>query len=126
MLYINVNDVKASIATGFNLQTYIDEANDAVDDLAEEHGLYDKTLLKQPLPWRVKRYAVVYALMRLCQDKIGSNNLDSIESEKYAVLYGVYRKELQEIRGDISYEMLTGTVAKVRDRSINSNVIFRS
>ena len=125
MSYITVNDIKSNIVQGFEIQDYIDETDEEVRDAAERLGVRDADDISLPLHYKIKRYAVVYTLMRLCQDKMGTNNVEMPEMEKYAVQYGMYNKELEQLRGQMSLEMFTGDIGEVRDRAINTGTIFR-
>jgi hypothetical protein len=123
--YITVDDIKSNIVAGFELQSYLDESDEEVQDLAERLGVRDPSDIKVPLHYKIRRYAVVYTIMRLCQDKIGTNNIELPEYEKYLVQYQMYKKELEELRGQISIEMLIGQVNEIRDRAVNTGTIFR-
>lgn len=123
--YIQVDDIKSNIAQGFELQPYLDETDEEVRDIAERLGVRDADDIKVPLHYKIKRYAVVYTLMRLCQDKTGTNNVEMPEYEKYLVQYQMYRKELEELRSQISIEMVTGEVNEIRDRAVNTGTIYR-
>lgn len=123
--YIQVDDIKSNIVQGFELQPYLDETDEEVRDAAERLGVRDPDDISLPLHYKIKRYAVVYTLMRLCQDKMGTNNVEMPEMEKYAVQYGMYNKELEQLRGQMSYEMFTGEINEIRDRAINTGNIYR-
>lgn len=126
MSYITADDVTANVAIGFDLEPYIAEADGEIDDLAEKLGVRDTTDIEtNPLHYKVKRYAVAYVLMRLCQDKAGTNNVDLPEVEKYLALYNVYRKEVEAVRSQIGAEMLVGDVDELRDRAKNTGTLFR-
>ena len=126
MSYIQTADVTASIAIGFDLEPYIEEADSEIDDLAERLGVRDTADIEtNPLHYKIKRYAIAYILMRLCQDKAGTNNVDAIESDKYAALYSMYRQEVETARPQISVEMYTGTVNSTRDRATSSGALYR-
>jgi hypothetical protein len=125
MSYINPDDLKASVAIGFDLEPYLEEADGEINDLAQRNGIFSSDIQTNPLHYKVKRYGVVYILMRLCQDKLGTNNTDIPDIEKYMVLYGIYLKELEKLKSEISVEMMTGEVDEQRDRAIMSSVIYR-
>jgi hypothetical protein len=63
--------------------------------------------------------------MRLCQDKMGTNNIDLPELEKYNIKYQMYRKELAQLKDLITYEMITGNINALRDRAVQTGIIFR-
>ena len=124
--YLEYDDIKANIAVGFELEPYLDEADSEVIDLAETLGVRNTDDIENnPLHYKIKRYAVAFVLMRLCQDKIGTNNVELPDLEKYTVLYNMYAKELARLKGEISVEMVTGQVNETRDRAINTGTIFR-
>ena len=109
--YLEYDDIKATVASGFELEQYLDEADNEVNDVAESLGVRNTDDIENdPLHYKIKRYAVVFVLMRLTQDKIGSNNIELPDLEKYTVLYNMYFKELQRLRGEISVEMVTGNL----------------
>ena len=125
--YLTYDDIKANIAKGFQLEPYLEEADNEIIDLAESLGVRDSSDIENnPLHYKIKRFGIVFCLMRLCQDKIGTNNVQVADLEKYVVNYNMYRKELQELRGQISIEMVTGHVNEIRDRAnIMTGTIFR-
>lgn len=124
--YITYEDVKANIASGFELDDYLSESDSEVEDLAEKLGVRNPLDIEtEPLHYKIKRYAVVFVLMRLCQDKIGTNHVELTDLEKYTVLYNMYSKELQTLRSEISIEMITGQVNEIRDRAVSTGTLFR-
>jgi len=126
MSYITTSDIKSNLAQGFALQDYILEADSEIVDLAEVLGVRDTTLIKIPLHSKVKRYGVVFILMRLSQDKMGSNDPTIDLMEKYLVQYNMYKKELAALRSEITQEMITGSVGLIADRAVFSGWAFRS
>lgn len=126
MSYISTGDIKSNLAQGFALQDYILEADAEIEDLAETLGVRDTSSIASPLHNKVKRYGVVFILMRLCQDKMGANNPEIDVMEKYLIQYNMYKKELAALRSEITYEMITGTVDQIADRAVFSGWAFRS
>lgn len=127
MSYISISDIKANIAQGFSLQDYIIEADSEINDLAEQLGVRDPDDIHIPLHYKVKRYGIVFVLMRLCQDKIGALDQGAVEGlEKYIVSYQMYKKEFESLREGINYEMITGSVDEIGDRAIQCGNLFRA
>lgn len=123
--YLSYDDIKANVANGFELNPYMDEADKEIEDLAEILGVRNTDDIEtNPVHHKVKRFGVVFAMMRLCQDKIGTNNPEMSDMEKYVVLYNMYKKEYSDIKNEISVEMITGEVNEIRDRAINTGNIF--
>ena len=125
MSYIETTDITDTIVVGFDIDDYITESDAAVNDLAERKGVRDSDDIEtDSLHFKIKRYAIVYVIMRVCRDKMGTNNTDlPVEIEKYAVKYEIYRKELASIDKQITYEMITGEVNEIRDRTTSSRAI---
>jgi len=126
MSYITVADITDRIAEGIDLTSYIAESDEAVDDMAEELGATASEIETAPLHYKVRRYAILYVLMRMCQDALGVCNLDNPANNKYLIGYNMYKEQLGQCRKQVSYEMVVGTVSKTRDRAnTQTAVIFR-
>jgi len=118
MSYITVSDITDRIAEGIDMTPYIMESDEAVNDMAEELGVRSTTDIETaPLHYMVRRYAITYAMMRMCQDALGVSNLDNPSSNKYLVNFNMYKEQLASQRKRISQEMLTGVVSQIRDRA---------
>lgn len=118
MSYITVSDITDRIAEGIDMTPYIMESDEAVNDMAEELGVRSTTDIETaPLHYMVRRYAITYAMMRMCQDALGVSNLDNPLSNKYLVAYNMYKEQLASQRKRISEEMITGDVSQTRDRA---------
>jgi hypothetical protein len=121
-----VTDIKANFATGIDLTPYLDECDSAIIDLAEELGIRTVTDIEtNPLHFQVKNYGINYILMRVCEDRMGACQTDTIQFDKYYQLSEFYRKRVADLRSRISAEMITGNVSQIRDRSIMSGMLFR-
>jgi len=127
MSYITVADITDRIAEGIDVSSYILESDEAINDLAEELGVRSTTDIETaPLHHAVRRYAITYTLMRMCQDALGVANLDNPTSNKYLIGYNMYKEQLASQRKRISMEMITGAVNATRDRANNlTAVIYR-
>ena len=128
MSYLELTDVTDSISRGVDMQPYLLEGDDAIVDLAERLGVRDPDDIESdPLHYKVRRYGVAWAMSRFCQDRIGASSPEvSPETNKYFVMYGVYKREVQDLETGISYEMMSGTVSAIRDRANHVSVtLFR-
>lgn len=124
--FIEAGDVKDSIVNGFDIEEYISEATQEIIDLAERLGVRDTSSIEtNPLHYKIKRYGICYLIMRICQDKSLVNNVEMIEAEKYIIKYNMYLKELERVQKQISYEMFTGNIDEIRDRSAVSSTLYR-
>jgi len=125
MPYITVADITDRIAEGLDMTPYIQESDEAVNDLAEELGVRETTDIETaPLHYMVRRYAITYAMMRMCQDALGVANLDNPTTNKYLVAYNMYREQMLSQRKRITAEMLTGDVNQIRDRANNMTAVL--
>lgn len=123
-MYLDPTDIKSNLVNGFDITDYLVEAENEVNDVAQRLGVRDITSIVQPLHYKIKRYAIVFVLMRLAQDKIGTNQPD-IQLEKYRDLYAMYKEELKELYPQITYEMLTGKVDSIIARTATMGGFYR-
>lgn len=123
-MYLDPTDIKSNLVNGFDITDYLVEAENEVNDVAQRLGVRDITSIVQPLHYKIKRYAIVFVLMRLAQDKIGTNQQD-IQLEKYRDLYAMYKEELKELYPQITYEMLTGNVDSIIARTATMGGFYR-
>lgn len=114
--YLTVDDIRSTLIDGFDIDDYLAETDMEIEDLAERLGITDTDDISTPLTYKIKRYAVVYTLMRIAQDKIGKNDPSVTGMEKYMAQYDIYKKELEDLRPYITYEMMTGNVTQIVDR----------
>jgi hypothetical protein len=124
MSYITVADIKSNLISKVDVSDYIVESDEEVNDLAEKLGVYDTTEISIPLHHKLKRYAIVFVLMRVAQDRIGTNSPD-VSIEKYAALYEMYTAEYKDLAQQITYEMMTDNVCSMVDR-VSSVQTYRS
>lgn len=122
---ITRDDIKDTIVDGFDIEDYLAKTDSEIIDLAESLGVAEDDIENDPLPYKVKEYAVAFCIAELCQDKAGTNNVETPLFEKYMVKHSMYTKKLNRLRSQISYEMLTGTVDELRDRAVVTGTLFR-
>ena len=121
MSYLVASDFRSNLIQGFDITPYLLEADAEVNDLAERLGIRDTADIHTPLHYKIKRYAIVFVLMRLAQDKIGTNSPD-VALEKYRDQYEMYKAELRDIFPQITYQMYTGTVESIIGRTATYNL----
>lgn len=138
MSYILRADITDNIVKIFiekdadSLDGYITEADGYLNDIAQQLGVATSEIAVnaggQVTPFIVKRFCVCYVCMRVCQDKASTNNVEtSPELDKYYVKYELYRKELVDLRKELTPEVLTDTVNSVGDRAADqTSYLFRS
>lgn len=125
MSYIEATDIKSHIVQGVDLSDYIEECDTAIDDLAEEKGVRDPLDIAIPIHFQLKQYGINYILFRVCEDKAGVCQPDSVQFDKYFALADYYNKRVAAVKSKISIQIITGNVQAIRDRSIMSGMLFR-
>jgi len=109
-----------------NVQTYIDQANIEIEDLAIRKGVAVADIVTPPHV-KIVRYGVQYALSIFAEDRIGFNNSEGdIQGEDiYDSLFKRSRYILQNVKQDITPVMFTGAEQTPTNRAVMSQVIVR-
>ena len=123
--YIDRSDITDNIIKNADIDDYIRETDKKIISVAERLGVDSDNIETSPLHTEIKRLAVVYCLKRFCQDRIGTNNPEVMEADKYTLKYSIYAKEYDSLIPSISYEMFTSTNLNIRDRATVSGTIYR-
>jgi len=128
--YVAFSKVTDNLVKAFGesaLATWITEADDHLESVAEEVGVREPDDIEvSPLHHVLTRYWLAYLGWAVFRDKIGTNNVEII-NEKYLVKFDIYAKMISQLRPQISYEMVTGEINEIRDRATAmSGILFRS
>jgi hypothetical protein len=121
--YITSADITSTVLKDFNVASYIVRTNDHLESLAISLDCYPEEI-SIPINSLVKEYLVNYCNMIISQDKIGTNNIE-LSQDKYIVIHSIFNKEVERLRGYISYETLTNDLDEAADTS-RTNTIYRS
>jgi hypothetical protein len=121
--YISSGDFNNLVAGDFNMSGYIDDANTAIERLAYSKGVSPSDIYT-PVDILVREYGKEYAYCALFLDKMGANNPDDPTSDKYLVLYNIHNEKLQQIRKDITSEMISGDADSPNECS-STSTLFR-
>lgn len=109
--YIGSGDFGSLVASDFNISGYINMGNDAIESLALANGVSNFDQIdRTPLDPLIKQYGVRYTYCQLYLDKLGANNTDTPDQDKYLVLYNINNDLLEKIRRDINQEHFLGYV----------------
>jgi len=115
--YISDSDITDVVVNQFTLTDYITESTYQLNDIAEKRGVDSDDIDMDDPHWKLKRYAVAYVCMRVCQDKMGVNNSElPAELEKYAVKYKLYKELCDEIEPNLTSSMFANNVDDIQDR----------
>lgn len=129
MDYITITDITNIHFNQFKSearQPYIDEANGWYEDFADTLGVFPEQLAT-PIPFLAKRLLANYAVMRHCEDSIGTSNITVNDGEDmYVANYKHYHLSVQNIKNEITPEMLMGIKTGRVGRSVSFGKIFRT
>jgi hypothetical protein len=103
--WITSSDVTTLVAQDFNLSGCIAYANNDVEIVGYSLGV-DPTGIAYPLHQIVKGYAVESALCNLFLDKVGTNNIDTSQDDKYFTLYKIHEDKRQTILKSLTPEIM--------------------
>ena len=127
--YITQSDITDNIVgfddARFDLKPYLAETDKELVDLADRLGILEDDIEDDPLHFKIKRYGICYCLMRLCQDKSGTNDVEVLEQDKYLVKYNMYKNECESLRPQITPSMFDGSESTIKDRVMVSGVLWR-
>ena len=112
MIYITADDITDDILVVD--QSDIDAANAYIASLQNKFGLTDKEIAV-PLPYNIKRLAVVYACYTAALDAVGTDATETIgENRQRIVIFEQYRNayytELTALSGLVTASDFTGAV----------------
>jgi len=131
---ITDNVIRAFItASAASLDDYLEEADNFLEDLAQQLNVATASISTTGTParvdvWVVKRLLIAYVCMRVAQDKAGTNNVEtSPDLDKYYVKYDVYEKEVVKLKKQVTPEVLQDTVNDIGDRAQDqTSYLFRT
>lgn len=121
--YLTTDDLTATVLQDFNCSGYVDQANRHIGYLAASMGV-DADDVPVNVTGLLLEYGAAYASRLAVQDKIGANNIDVGETDKYIVLYEVYTKEVERLRKYITPEILKDEADEPRE-TVPSTLIYR-
>lgn len=98
------------------LTAKVTDSDAAVVDMAKAKGVADTDIETSPVHRLVKQWAVAWVCKELSFDLIGKNPTDSLDTNIYSQLFGLYSKRLADCEGQISVEVLMGTDDRVAER----------
>lgn len=128
MAYITAADITDSIAkeagylTALTAKIALSDAE--VEDMAERKGVYKSDICIDPVHRMVKNYAIDWVCREFFFDLIGKARA-GVEFDVYNEKYKLYAKRLSEDEGRITFEVLTGSVDSLQDRTgANTGTLF--
>lgn len=122
--YITVDDFTATVAADFDLSGYVSRCNNHLESVAYSLGV-SPTGIADPIDFMLKEYGLCWTYRQVYQDKIGANNVDIGETDKYMVLYDIQNKEVEKLRKTLTPEIIAGTADTPNEYAATSSVIYR-
>jgi hypothetical protein len=138
MAYVNIDKiqdrvVRRLIDTDSPLYTsrYSPLADRAVESLAQRRGVYTFTDIGQDddgyiTNIELEMYWINYFCMLVCQDSIGSNNVEISVQEVYMAKYDMYKSLVKDGKNEITKEMVLDCIDEIADTVVQSNLLFRN
>jgi len=121
--YITTDDITDNLTKNYDMTEHVNDANDALEHLAKERGVYPEDI-ETPVSYKIKKYAVYYAMMLFCLDNIGVNNNDvPSDIEKYNVKYKHYSSLVENLANKIGWRELAGEDYQRKDY-VSVNKVF--
>lgn len=123
--YIVSADITATVAQDFDLSTYITKTNNHIEYLAQSLNVSISAVsATSPISSLLKEYGIAYCTRMMYLDKIGANNNEIQDNDKYLILYQIQNDEVERLRRYITPEILTNE-ADTAVENTPSTVIFR-
>ena len=104
--YLTTDDITSTVFTDFNVSGYIDQTNRHIEYLAYSLGA-DPDDIPTNVSGLLLEYGAAYCNRLIAQDKIGANNIDIGETDKYILLHDMWTREVERLRKYITPEVLT-------------------
>jgi hypothetical protein len=130
MSFISIEDITQTLFSRIEddeiKQVYVDLANAEAVSFAQTKKIFDPELIKtDPLDSTFKLYLISFALYNFANDYIGLNDTEVSEGDTYGKLFERSLFLINRYKPEITYEMLTGTVAEVADRAVSFGRLVR-
>jgi hypothetical protein len=122
--YINSSDLNSTVFSDFNLSGYIDQANNQLDYVSYSNNIDPSGEINTTVNFLLKQYGVAYTYRQCALDKIGANNNDLSENDKYFMLYNIYNDECERCIKYITPEIFTDE-ADTGNEMASTCVIYR-
>ena len=132
MAFLTQDDITDKVAIPFIADTntdidfYLAKGDKYIESLAQAKGVMDFTDILEPLVIELQEYGLAMLYVDLFADVMNVNNNDSFESDKYANKMNYYKTRGVELRKQLTYEMITGSVKDITDRHAQSIDLWRS
>jgi hypothetical protein len=123
-IYLTEQDITALVASGFNTTEYVNRTNDHLEYIGYSLGVTPTGIIT-PIHFLLKEYARAWCMRELYKDKIGANNTDNIEQDKYLLLYNIQNDEVEKIQKYLTPEIMGNSVDEPSDTAGGTFTIFR-
>lgn len=108
--------------------SYFTRADSALDQLALTLGLLVSQIVT-PAPYAVVEYLKALVGLLVCQDNMGVNPRrlveQGVQDDPYAAKLEFYQKQVADLQGLVTVEILTGTAQEPEDYSFGAVQLFR-
>ena len=122
--YITASDLTATVADDFNVSGYVDNANNHLEYIAQTLDVAPSGMV-YPINYVLKEYAMAYAYRSMYMDKIGANNTEILDGDKYLVMYNLQNDEVERLRSNITYEVIGVSGTLTGNTTARTDLIYR-
>lgn len=123
--YLTSNLFTATVASDYELSGYISRGNDHLECVAYSLGV-SPTGIADPITFMLKEYGMAWVYAELYTDKIGAQNLDTPEADKYLVLAKLHNERKDQLRATLTPEIIAGTADSPIEYAAASTLIYRN
>ena len=99
-----------------DIDFYLAKGDKYIVSFAQAKGVLDSTDILTPLVIELQEYGLAMMYVDLFADVMNVNNNDAFDSDKYAIKMQYYKTRGVELKKQITYEMITGSVEDLTDR----------
>jgi len=123
IVYADITNKLFSRQTDAAKDIYLAHANEEIEDFAIRLGAVVADIV-DPIHYKIKRYAVNYALSLFAEDNVGLNQ-ETPDTDVYQDLFKRSQYLMQETRPDVTLVMFTGGEQTPNNRSVRSIRLVR-
>jgi len=133
--YIAFTDITDSVVSDFiqsgaedsRHDTWMENTDLEIEQLALERGVYATSIYIDPLGYRIKEYAIAYFCFLVCQDCFGVNDVVIEVNETYLKKLEYYKNRCELLKSQITKEMFLNTAQSLTPvQMVSTGILYRA